>query len=520
MSTLVELQHLTMTFNASKALDDVSLEIQHGEVHGLLGHNGSGKSTLIRVLAGVYTPDRGRLAVNGRDVPLPIQPDSTSEHGLAFVHQGLGLAGGLSVLDNLAVANYERSSVGRIDWRRQRARAVEQLRRFGVPIALERLVSELEPVEQAIVAIARAMTAVERADGGRLLVLDEPTVYLPRPQVETLFGAVRELVSAGDSVLFVSHRIQEVLRYTDRVSVLRNGRLVATEQTSSLDERRVVRLIVGRDLDDYKHAVSNERERPVATVSGLTGKHLRDVSFEVGAGEILGVTGLAGSGFGEIPYLLYGALRGGQGALEMIGDSDLANRTLSVEELTPLAAQAQKIVLIPADRAQRAIIPEQSVQTNVSLPAVRSFFRHGLLNQRQERSYVRRLVDSFDIRLPSLDAPMSQLSGGNQQKAVLAKWLSQVPRLVLMDEPTQGVDVAGRLDIWNRLRTVAETGAGVIIASESAEELAELCDRVLVFRDGEISRELTGTSVDKHVIADATLAEDARVGGSSTDAVV
>jgi ribose transport system ATP-binding protein len=508
MGAIVDLQHLTMTFGASKALDDVTLEIRPGEVHGLLGHNGSGKSTLIRVLAGVYAPDQGRLVLNGSEVPLPIQPDSTPELGLAFVHQGLGLAGGLSVLDNLAVAAYERSSGGRIDWRRQRARAVEQLGRFGVPIDLDKLVSALEPVEQAIVAIARAMTAVDRASGGRLLVLDEPTVYLPRPQVETLFAAVRELVSAGDSVLFVSHRIQEVLRYTDRVSVLRNGKLVATEDTSTLDERRIVRLIVGRDLDEMKHVGEFEHSEPLAVVRDLSGKQLRDVGLSVGRGEILGVTGLAGSGFSEIPYLLYGAQGGGTGTLQLHHEEGPGGRPLAVDGLTPLVALRNGVVLVPADRAARAVIPEQSVQANVSLPAIRRFFRHGRLRPGRERAYVRGLVEEYAIRLPAQTAPMSQLSGGNQQKAVLAKWLSQGPRLVLMHEPTQGVDVAGRWDIWTRLRDAAASGAGVVIASESPEELAELCDRVLVFRDGQVSRELTGAAVDKHVIADATLAED------------
>lgn len=507
MQPIVDLQHLTVTFGISKALDDVSLRIEPGQVHGLLGHNGSGKSTLIRVLAGVYTPDEGRLVLNGSEVSLPIHPDSTPELGLAFVHQGLGLAGNLSVLDNLAVAGYERSTGGRIDWRRQRERALAQLKRFGVPIDVDKLVSELEPVEQAIVAIVRAMTAVDRAPGGRLLVLDEPTVYLPRPQVETLFSAVRELVAAGDSVLFVSHRIQEVLQYTDQVSVLRNGRLVATEDTSALDERGVVRLIVGRDLDEMDRVEEGSKFEPLAVVRDLHGRQVQGVDLTVGRGEILGVTGLAGSGFSEVPYLLYGAAHGGSGALSLHGENG-ATDELSVSDVTPAAALKEGIVLVPADRPARAVIPEQSVQANVSLPAIRTFFRGGRLRPSRERSYVRDLIKSFEIRLPSLQAPMSQLSGGNQQKAVLAKWLSQGPRLVLMDEPTQGVDVAGRWEIWNRLREVASAGAGVVIASESAEELEELCDRVLVLRDGKISRELTGTAVDKHVIADATLAED------------
>jgi ribose transport system ATP-binding protein len=502
MSKIAQVKGLTKTFGATTVLEDVNLDVRPGEIHGLLGHNGSGKSTLIKILAGALAPDSGELMAGDHQVALPIHPDDTRRHGFAFVHQGLGLAQDLTVLENLAVTNFRTGFGGAISWRRQAAEAKRVLARFGVEIDLRTRVEELEPVSQAIVAIARALASIDEGHGGRLLVLDEPTVYLPRDRIATLFDSVRRLAARGDGVLFVSHRLDEVLSLTDRVSVLREGRVVATENTADLSEKDLIRMIIGRDLHHPEQAaIVANAEKPVAVVRELAGRHLRSISFTVAPGEVLGVTGMAGSGFAEIPYSLFGANPAATGMLE-VDDHHFDLSTLKVS-----TAVARGLALIPENRPRLGIAQEASVRENISLRALPRFVRGARLRLSDERSYVARLIGEFNVLLPGQEVPIQLLSGGNQQKSVLAKWLSQEPRLLLLHEPTQGVDVGGRFEIWQRVRAAASRGAGVIVASESAEELAELCDRVLILRDGVIVADLSGDAIDKSTIAERSLAE-------------
>jgi ribose transport system ATP-binding protein len=502
MSPIVAMRGITKSFSGNTVLDDVSVDVAPGEIHGLLGHNGSGKSTLIKILAGVYAPDAGSISANGRELSLPLHPDDARRNGFAFVHQGLGLADDLTVLENLAVTGYLTGFGGHISWRKHEQAAHALLERFGIDIDLGQVVGELEPVEQAIVAIARALGSLEDTGGARVLILDEPTVYLPRDRIQVLFDTVRRLAAAGDGILFVSHRLDEVLTLTDRVSVLSGGKLVAAAETSSLTERDLVRMIIGRDLE---HGGAASSAAQVGTgrglrISDLTTATLRGVSFDAEQGEVLGVTGLAGSGFADIPYALFGAGHSATGRIELGSD------TVDIARLTESAAIERGIALVPEDRPRLGVARDASVRENVGMLGLREFVHRGYLRPARETAYVRRLVEAFNVRLADVTAPIEQLSGGNQQKCVLAKWLGRDPRLLLLHEPTQGVDVGGRFEIWQHLRVAAASGAAVIVASESAEELAELCDRVLVVRDGQIVAELSGEAVEQHKIVELTLA--------------
>lgn len=507
MSEIVAVRGITKSFSGNVVLDDVSLDIARGEIHGLLGHNGSGKSTLIKILAGVYAPDSGSITARGRELSLPLHPDDPHRNGFAFVHQGLGLADDLTVLENLAVTNFLTGVGGHISWRRHAAEATTLLDRFGVDIDLDAKVGELEPVAQAIVAIARALGSIQDSGEGRMLVLDEPTVYLSRDRIEVLFETVRRLAAHGDSVLFVSHRLDEVLSLTDRVSVLSGGRLVASTETSSLDERQLIRLIVGRDLEHMGSAAPHApAEGCGVRIHQLRTATLKGLDITLDHGEVLGVTGIAGSGFAEIPYALFGAVRDATGTLVMGRDD------LEIGALTEASALGQGIALVPEDRPRQGVAREASIRENISMLALPGFVRRGALSTARETSYVRKLVRAFNVQLADLAAPIDELSGGNQQKCVLAKWLGGSPRLVLLHEPTQGVDVGGRFEIWRHLRSAAEQGAAVIVASESAEELAELCDRVLIIRDGAVVAELSGEAVDQHKIVELTLAAPVAAG--------
>ncbi len=498
-SPVVSVRHLSKTFGENLVLNDVNVDFYPGKIHGLLGHNGSGKSTLIKILSGYHKPDPGgELFVRGQRVALPVRADVASALGLGFVHQGLGLADDLSVVENIAVTHFDVGFPWRILWTRQEAEARQILQRFNVDIDPAIRVGNLPPVQKAIVAIARALRSVE-GGGGRLLVLDEPTVYLSRDRVATLLDAMRSLAAAGDAVVFVSHRIDEVLAVTHRVSVLRNGELVATEETDDVTEEDLVRQIVGRNVGQLSVDRRDELEAPYVRVRRLSSETVGDISFEISRGEVLGITGLAGSGYEDIPYLLFGAGDARQGTLH------LGDQHLDLVKLRPAAAIQKGIALVPADRPRLGGVGTVTVRENMTVPTIARFFRRGWLHPRNERLHVASLLRDFDIRPPNPEELLENFSGGNQQKSILAKWLDSKPQLLVLHEPTQGVDVGGRFELWKLIRQAAHDGVTVLAASETAEELAQLCDRVLILRDGQIAHELHGQSVTEETIVERCL---------------
>ena len=486
-------------FGGARALDDVGLTVLSGEVHGLLGENGSGKSTLIKILAGFHAPDTGELEVDGQPVKLPLVPGQFRSLGLSFVHQDLGLVPTLSVTENLGVGELA-ASRGRpyISWRRKRREARETFARYGLRIDPGRAVADLRPVERALLAIVRAVEEMRAVGGGRgVLVLDEPTVFLPRTDVDQLFALVREIVAGGASVLFVSHDLDEVHEITDRVTVLRDGRVVGTVRTAEAAEGQLVEMIIGRRLAAFatEHHDLTARAADVS-VRDLRGAGVRDVSFDLHTGEVLGLTGLVGSGFEEVAYLLYGArpATGGTLALEA--------GTLRLATMTPHLAMAAGIVLLPGDRQRDGSVGGLSVTDNVTLPVLGRFFRGLRLRRRAMVRETGRLMGEFDVRPPRPRLDYGSLSGGNQQKALLAKWLQSDPRLLLLHEPTQGVDVGARQQIFTAIRAAAGAGAGVVCASSDYEQLAAICDRVLVFGRGRVARQLVGGEVTKDRITE------------------
>jgi ribose transport system ATP-binding protein len=495
----LELRKLSKSFGGTQALRRVDLSVLPGEVHGLLGENGSGKSTLVKILVGFHDPDEGELVIDGDSVRLPLAPGQFRDLGMSFVHQDLGLVESLSVLENLRVAELasSRSRLG-ISWRRERRRAWETFERYGVRIDPTVPVASLKPVERALLAIVRALEEIRAVGRGQgLLVLDEPTVFLPKEGVERLFALVRDAAAAGASILFVSHDLDEVREITDRVTVLRDGALVGTVRTGETSKATFVEMIIGRQLAalaDVEHADLTKR-RVAVSVEGLAGPSVRDVSFEIHDGEIVGLTGLLGSGFEEVPYLLYGARPTASGRLVLRGE------TIDLERLTPTRAIASGLVLIPADRKTDGSVGSLPVVDNVALSVLDRYFNGVSLERRRMRRETGGLMREFDVRPNDPALPYGLLSGGNQQKALLAKWFQTEPRLLLLDEPTQGVDVGARQQIFGLLRrAVDEGGAHVLCASSDYEQLSLLCDRVIVFGRGRIWRQLVGRDVSKERI--------------------
>jgi ribose transport system ATP-binding protein len=496
--TGVRVAGLGKSFAGVPALADVDLEIRRGEIHGLLGQNGSGKSTLIKVLAGFHEPDTGELTVDRREVPLPLAPGVPQSLGFAFVHQDLGLIPTLSVLENLRLPYFASSRTPKIAWGAMHEEAKLVLARYGVELDPRAQVSDLMPVEKSMLAIIRAVDSIE-GDGqaGSLLVLDEPTVYLPQREVDVLFRLVRQVADSGTGVLFVSHDLDEVMTICDRVTVLRDGRLVDTVATSSLTKSEMVRLIVGHDpsAGAPPPLPGETQAAPVAArVEHARGEVVDDVSFDVHEGEILGVTGLAGAGFAELPYLLYGASTGGTGTLSVGG------RSLGLAGLRPGTAVGEGVILVPGNRQVDGCVGSLSLTENVTLPLLGRFFRRFALRHRAEKDYTSGLLERFTVSPRDPDLPVESLSGGNQQKVLLAKWLQLAPRLLLFDEPTQGVDVGAREQIFRILREETARGAAVVCASSDHEQLALICDRVLVLARGRVAHELTGDQITKQEI--------------------
>lgn len=498
---------LSKTFGGVQALTDAEFVVRQGEVMGLLGENGSGKSTIIKILAGYHDPEDGAsIDVRGEPLRHPVTQTNLARLGVGFVHQDLGLIPSVSVAENFLLVGFgDGVAPTRIRWPRLISSVGRLLEDYDVSVDPASLVEDLSPVQRAMIAVVRAASSATDATPMSLLVLDEPTVFLPAREVGLLFSLVRRVAASGAGVLFVSHDIAEVCEITDRITVLRDGRVVSTVETCEADKDGIVRLILGAELVKHvpessaSEAHTDVLPQPRLQVSGLTGHTLVGLNLDVQPGEVLGVTGLQGSGFEELPYLLMGAGRAVSGQIGVAGES------VQLSQLSPAGAVKRGVVLIPGDRLAQSVVADLSLQENMSLPAFAHFAPRGTINWHSVRARSKQLVRQFDIRPSNTDLPISSFSGGNQQKAVLAKWLQLDPSVIVMHEPTQGVDVGARVGIVREIRNAAAAGSAVLVASSDYETLADAVDRVIVLAQGRIVRELTGTEVTKAVISDACL---------------
>lgn len=494
----LELCGLTKTFGGARALSSADLTVMPGEILGLLGTNGSGKSTLIKVLCGFHAPDEGRLKIDGRTVALPMPLGRSEAFGLAFVHQNLGLLSEATVLENLIAGDHDRLIPWRIRWRKEAERARALFAAHHLDLSPDQVVADLSPVKRAQLAIVRAADRVQargHRDSPGILVLDEPTPFLPQEDVRDLFTMMRRLKESGVSVIFVSHDIDEVLEVTDRSTVLRDGNVTGTFVTADTDRATLVKNIVGRTVSTQRRAKAlASAARPAAQVRGLSGAIIHDIDLKVQPGEILGLTGLIGSGYDEVPMLLSGARSASGGELTLEG------KTRQVGRMRPCDAMTAGVALIPADRQKAGIAPDLSLTENAMLPVL----GHGVaLRHRRLRAATDAIMRRFFVKASSPDQLASELSGGNQQKLVLGKWMQINPSLLLLDEPTQGIDVGARQEIYDHLLALCEQGSAVICSSSEFEQLEIIAHRVLVFERGRIKAELKGDQVTKHAIADA-----------------
>lgn len=496
---------LTKSFGGVRALSRADLTIMPGEIHGLLGKNGSGKSTLIKILSGFHKPDEGALEIDGKPVPLPIPLGHSEKIGLSFVHQNLGLLLEATVLENLIAGDHERVSCWFINWGAETERARALFAAHNLDLDPSAIVGDLSPVKRAQLAIVRAADRVsahrESASPG-LLVLDEPTPFLPMEDVRELFAMLRGLKATGIGIIFVSHDIDEVMEITDRATVLRDGEVIKSFETAQTDRASIVEAIVGKSMTQSRLVGAPPAQAlPAISVGGLSGKFLSTLDLEVRPGEILGLTGLIGSGYDEVPYLLSGARRAGSGALSITGD------TLQLDRFSPAQAIAAGIVFIPADRQRLGLALDLSLTENAMLaPGIQGERRFWLDHARRDDTTAD-LMRRFVVKAQSPRQAAAELSGGNQQKILLAKWMQLRPQLILLDEPTQGIDVGARREIYDRLLEACAQGASVICATSEFEQLEMIAHRVLVFERGKVKAELRGADVTKSSIEEACYGE-------------
>jgi ribose transport system ATP-binding protein len=499
----LRLWDLSKTFGGQKALDNASLEIAPGEVHGLLGQNGSGKSTLIKILAGFHAPDPGsRLEIGGAEVALPLAPGEFRKYRISFVHQHLGLIPSLTALENLLLGRLAEHDAWAINWIAERRAAKQLFANYAIDLDPETRVADIAPVERALLAIVRAISEMNEAGGvgAGLLVLDEPTPFLPKREVDRLFQLVRAIVAKGASVIFVSHDVDEVMEITDRATVLRDGKVAAMIDTRAATKADFIEAIVGRKLAAITPPAHLATRGPShAVVHNLSGGTIEGFSLDLAAGEVVGVTGLIGSGYDEIPYLIYGAREARGGTL------DIGGRGVELSKIKPRDAIRHGVVLVPADRANAGVIGALPVADNVTMPTLASRFRRWMLRRRAMTAEAAEMSRRFEVRPADPTMTMASLSGGNQQKVVLAKWFQMAPKLILLDEPTQGVDIGARQTIFRHIASAASAGAAVLCASSDYGQLATICSRVLIFAAGRVVAILEGAEINKEAIAERSL---------------
>ncbi len=463
--------------------------MEAGEIHALLGGNGSGKSTLIKILAGVERADSGSIAMGGRQYgPTQLTPADAEECGMRFIHQQGSTFSTLTVTENLSAGvGFPHGRTGTIDWRAARRHAQGLIDRYGIDARPDDQLADLRAVSQQMVAIARALQGRDDVHEG-VLVLDEPTAALPSGDVAALHDALRSYAGAGQSVLYVTHRLEELPGFVHRATVLRDGRVAGRLDGAHVEHDRLVELMSGSALvssvpvaqGDSEHADARRRERLV--VEGLSGGPVQAATLRVGSGEIVGLAGLVGSGRSSLLEMVFGVRQPVAGTILVDGEP------LHASEGRPHPG----VAFVPENRIQDASFLPLTVTENLMAASTRSHFRAARIRHREETAEARTLTTEHGIKTESVAAPFNSLSGGNQQKAVLARWLVRRPSLLLLDEPTQGVDVSARAAIHNTIREAAAAGAAAVIASSEAEELAALCDRVVVIVNGRTVREVTG----------------------------
>jgi ABC-type sugar transport system ATPase subunit len=485
---LLQVEDVSKHFGGVRALRDARLDVRAGEVHAVVGENGAGKTTLINILGGIIARDAGRIAFDGRDVEF-LSPGESQRAGIAIIHQELATIPALTVMENVHMGRMQ-SRLGIVDWRALRASTRAVLDEIGLDVSPGAAVSSLGISQRQLVEIAKALAAE-----ARLIIMDEPNASLTDHESERLFEVIERLKQRNVGIIYVSHRIEEVLRISDRITVFRDGGYVGTVNRAEATVTGVVGMMVGRELARVQRRPPRETGEPLLEVRNLTRAAvpaIRDVSFTVHRGEIVGFAGLVGAGRSETARTIFGADRFDSGEVLLNG--------LPIHFKSPKDAVASRVGMVPEERKQLGLFMEMPIRFNIAMASMPQRSRRGIVDHGDQATLANEFATKLAIKLSSIDAPVSSLSGGNQQKTVLARWLAISPELLILDEPTHGVDVGAKADIYQLMQDLAAEGLGIILISSELPEILAMSDRIVVMHQGRVAGVLDGRTATENAV--------------------
>ena len=494
---LISARGISKSFAAIEVLRDVDLDLRRGEIHALLGENGAGKSTFAKILAGVHRPTRGTLSLNGEQVDIN-SPITAQKLGITLIHQEPISFPDLSVAENLVLGRTRGAALGRVRWAEMTREARQLMDLLGVRIDVTKPMRGLSIADQQMVEIARAL-----ASDSRLIIMDEPTAPLTPKEVETLFGIARRLRDEGRTIVFISHRLEEVRALCDRVTIFRDGNKVATEEIGNLTDGDIIRLMIGRPLREYMKKQGTSIGEVALMVDGLTLPGVfHDISFEVRKGEIVGLGGLVGAGRTDVARAIFGVVPATSGTVTIDG------KAVSITD--PSQAIDLGLAFVPEDRAIAGIFRTLSVEENITAAVPRRIAPGRIIRRTIEKALAQESVRKLRIRLASLRQPIGELSGGNQQKAILARWLLTDPSVLILDEPTRGIDIGVKAEFYDMIGELAAGGRAILLISSELPELLALCDRVLVMSEGRLTANIARADATQESIMSAAVPRSAR----------
>ena len=490
---ILRIQNLSKRFGGVQALNGVDFDLNYGEVHALVGENGAGKSTLAKVLGGVHHRDGGSIIYEGKEVRYA-HPAEAQAAGIAIIYQELSMMPSLTVTENIFMGQFT-TRLGVVNWRQQEEKAHEVLNRVGLDINPSAIVKDLSISQRQLIEIAKALAA-----DAHLIIMDEPNSSLAETETEVLFEVIETLKARGIAVIYVSHKIDEVLRISDRITVLRDGAYVGTVNANETTENQVVNMMVGRELDRSSNIVSPTSDEVLLDVRGLNGRLFHDVSFTVQQGEIIGFAGLVGAGRSDVARAIFGTDSYESGEVYLEGER--------VKFRSAGDAIRHGVAMVQEDRKVLSLFMGMSSKDNIVMAELPNMSRFGIVNDQKEKQMAENFVAQLDIRLSSLDAPVGSLSGGNQQKTVLARWLATNPKLLILDEPTHGVDVGAKSEIYQLMRDLAAQGVSIILISSELPEILAMSHRIVVMHEGRVTAVVHHSEATEDVLMSYATAVD------------
>lgn len=483
--------HITMSgikkaFGKNRVLEGVDFDLLPGEVHALMGENGAGKSTLMNILTGLHEKDSGTITIDGQELTYH-NPKEAEKEGVSFIHQEMITWPELSVIENIFMGKEQSNKLGFLDNKAMKKKANQALEELGVSIPLNKRMGSLSVGQQQLIEIAKTLL-----NDVKVLIMDEPTAALTDSEIQMLFQIINRLKAEGVSIVYISHRMEEIFQICDRITVMRDGKSIATHNISETNDRQIVKEMVGRDIDNFYPNEDNRTNDVLLEVKNLNNKNIKDISFKLHSGEILGFSGLMGAGRTEIMRAIFG--------LDPLDSGEIFIEGELVDIKNPHTAINHGVGFLTESRKEEGLILDFSVKDNISMTAFEEFSKKGIIDTKVENQFVDLLIDRLTVKTSSRDLPVRFLSGGNQQKVVMAKWIGAGSRILILDEPTRGVDVGAKKEIYNLMMELTKRGVGILMVSSDLPEVMEISNRVCVVHEARIAGEVTDDNINEEKI--------------------